>query len=60
MGTTEPAQKGREVIARLAEAEGHHEFAGQVRGGCWDHRNDVQSAIRDPEGFRPRKLEKPR
>lgn len=36
---------GREHIARLAEADGQIIFAREVRGGCWDHRPDVATAI---------------
>lgn len=36
---------GREHIATLAEADGEHIFAREVRGGCWDHRRDVAQAI---------------
>lgn len=37
--------EGREWIASLAEAEGEHAFASEVRFGCWDHRRDVAKAI---------------
>lgn len=36
---------GREHIAKLAEADGEGIFAREVRGGCWDHREDVAIAI---------------
>lgn len=36
---------GREHIAKLADADGEHQFAREVRAGCWDHRNDVAAAI---------------
>ena len=45
---------GREVIAKLAEAEGEDVFAAEVRAGCWDHRRDVAKAISNPEGFKGR------
>jgi hypothetical protein len=51
--------KGREIIARLAEKEGETVFAQEVRAGCWDHRNDVASAIRNPQGFVARKDYRP-
>jgi hypothetical protein len=37
--------EGREWIASLADAEGEHAFASEVRFGCWDHRSDVARAI---------------
>lgn len=37
--------RGREHIAKLAEADGEILFARQVRAGSWDHRNDVAWAI---------------
>lgn len=52
-------EKGREIIARLAEKDGEVIFAQEVRSGCWDHRNDVASAIRNPQGFVTRKDYRP-
>lgn len=52
-----PIQEGRDWIASLAEAEGEHVFAGQVRFGCWDHRDDVARAIKG-ERFKVRGLAK--
>jgi hypothetical protein len=37
--------RGREHIAKMAEADGEHTFAREVRSGYWDHRSDVQRAI---------------
>lgn len=37
--------EGRDHIARLAEKDGEHTFAREVRAGCWDHREDVSFAI---------------
>lgn len=51
--------KGREIIAKLAEKDGKNVFAREVRAGCWDHRNDVKSAIRNPAGFLVRKDYRP-
>jgi hypothetical protein len=36
----------RERVARLAERDGEVIFAREVRAGCWDHREDVQAALR--------------
>jgi hypothetical protein len=48
-------EQAREYVATLADREGENQFAREVRAGCWDHRNDVQSAFqRGP--FIPRKL----
>ena len=47
-------EEARAVIADLAEKEGEHVFAREVRAGCWDHRGDVQAA-RHP-CFKARKL----
>ena len=40
---------GRHRIATLAEADGEHVFAREVRQGMWDHRADVANAIRQAE-----------
>lgn len=50
-------EEAREIIAGLAEREGHDAFAREVRAGAWDHRADVIAA-RDP-GFKYRPLIKP-
>jgi len=42
---SEAAVRGREEIAKLADADGEFVFAREVRAGCWDHRNDVSKAI---------------
>ena len=42
---SDAVQAGREHIALLADAEGEHVFAREVRAGCWDHRDDVAAAI---------------
>ncbi len=47
-------EEAREYVAKLAEAEGELRFAREVKAGAWDHRNDVQSALKGP--FTPRKL----
>jgi hypothetical protein len=47
-------EEAREIIAALADREGEHTFAREVRAGCWDHRRDVQAA-RSPE-FKARKV----
>jgi hypothetical protein len=39
-------ETARERVAKVAEAHGEHQFAREVRAGCWDHRNDVQAALR--------------
>lgn len=39
-------EKGREHIAKRAEADGETIFAREVRAGCWDHREDVGGAIK--------------
>jgi hypothetical protein len=41
----EAVERGRERIAKLAEADGEIVFAGEVRAGAWDHRDDVARAI---------------
>lgn len=47
--------QAREYVASLAEKEGERSFALEVRAGCWDHRNDIQSAyLKGP--FPPRRL----
>lgn len=46
---------GREIIARLAEDDGEHEFAREVRAGMWDHRRDVASSISNPTTFKARR-----
>lgn len=46
---------GREIIARLAEADHEFEFAREVRAGMWDHRGDVASAIANPTAFKARR-----
>ena len=38
-------EAGRKHIAKLADADGEHRFAMEVMEGCWDHRNDVRTAI---------------
>lgn len=48
-------EEAREIIAALAEQEGEHTFAAEVRAGAWDHRSDVQAA-RHPD-FRHRTLD---
>ncbi len=53
--TDDAIQKGREKIAKLAEADGEIKFAREVRAGCWDHRLDVTRAILFEKSFeRPR------
>ena len=47
-------EEAREYVATLADKEGEKQFAREVRAGCWDHRRDVQSALKGP--FVPRKL----
>lgn len=47
--------EAREIIARLAEREGHRTFAREVRHGQWDHRSDVIAA-RNPD-FQHRPIE---
>lgn len=39
-------EEARERVAVLAERDGEIVFAREVRAGCWDHRNDVQAALR--------------
>lgn len=39
-------EQARELIAKLAEKDGEIQFAREVRAGCWDHRNDVQAALK--------------
>ncbi len=41
---------GRERVAKVAEANNEFEFARQVRGGCWDDRNDVKGCIAEANG----------
>jgi hypothetical protein len=38
--------EARERVSRLAERDGEIIFAREARAGCWDHRNDVQAALR--------------
>lgn len=38
--------EARERVAKCAERDGEMVFAREVRAGCWDHRNDVQAALR--------------
>lgn len=45
-------EQARETIAKLADLEGETVFAREVRAGCWDHRNDVQSVMNGK--FKPR------
>ena len=47
-------EEARKTIADLAIREGEHQFAREVTAGYWDHRNDVQAALK--EGFVPRKI----
>lgn len=44
--TEKALQDARERVAKCAERDGEHGFAGEVRAGCWDHRSDVQAAMR--------------
>lgn len=53
--TERTIEYAREYVAKLAEREGQHVFASEVRAGCWDHRSDVQKAL--IEDFKPRKLD---
>lgn len=39
-------EEARERVARVAEKDGETLFAREVRAGCWDHRSDVQAALR--------------
>lgn len=39
-------ERARERIAKAAERDGEMIFAREVRAGAWDHRNDVQAALR--------------
>jgi hypothetical protein len=39
-------EEARERVAQLAERDGEEQFAREVRAGAWDHRNDVQAALR--------------
>ncbi len=39
-------ERARRHIANLADKDGEHQFAREVLGGCWDHRRDVQAALR--------------
>lgn len=39
-------EEARERVAKLAERDGETSFAREVRAGCWDHRGDVQAALR--------------
>lgn len=39
-------EEARERVAKLAEKDGEIIFAREVRAGAWDHRNDVQAALR--------------
>jgi hypothetical protein len=39
-------KQAREIIAKLAEKAGEYTFAREVRAGCWDHRYDVQAALK--------------
>lgn len=48
-------EEAREYVASLAEKEGEIRFAREVRAGLWDHRRDVQSALKNGP-FVPRKL----
>ena len=41
-----PIEEARERVARAAERDGEIVFAREVRAGSWDHRNDVQAALR--------------
>jgi hypothetical protein len=41
-----PIEQARSRVANLAKADGHIVFAREVLAGAWDHRNDVQSALR--------------
>lgn len=50
-------EEAREYVASLADQEGEKQFAREVRAGCWDHRNDVQSALKNGP-FKPRELRK--
>ena len=44
--TQDKINAGRERIAKIAEQHGEHQFAREVRAGCWDHRRDVSEAIK--------------
>ncbi len=52
---TDNVNLGREIIARLAEADREFSFAREVREGVWDHRTDVASAIANPTAFKARR-----
>lgn len=39
-------EEARERVAKLADRDREVQFAREVRAGCWDHRNDVQAALR--------------
>ncbi|MBN9601847.1 MAG: hypothetical protein J0G33_02840 [Afipia felis] len=39
-------EEARERVATLAGEDGEIIFAREVRAGCWDHRSDVQAALR--------------
>jgi hypothetical protein len=55
MTNTITIEQAREKIASLAEADGEIVFAREVRAGCWDHRNDVQVALRGGKLKEPKK-----
>lgn len=40
-------EEAREYVAKLADQENEIQFAKEVRAGCWDHRDDVQSALKN-------------
>lgn len=50
-------EQAREFVARLADQESETQFAREVRAGCWDHRADVQSALKNGP-FKPRAISK--
>lgn len=52
-------EEAREYVANLADKEGEKQFAREVRAGSWDHRRDIQSALKNGP-FEPRKLILPR
>lgn len=50
-------EQAREYVASLADKESETQFAREVRAGCWDHRSDVQSVLKNGP-FTPRALSK--
>ena len=47
-------EEARSEVANIARAEGEVIFAKEVLAGCWDHRRDVQAALRGEKLRDPR------